>query len=132
MRLDLFAKSGCSNKKVEEAPVEFVFVYLKQEIVAANDRAFQFVGNNPEAPNFRVDFGNQEFARSANLLFFRLDERAIDDVAKDNSLGVKLHTATFVGLEVIDLDEFLAVGKHLPQPHHLPPRHHFAPPFNNP
>ena len=59
----------------------------------------------------------EELASFADLLLLGLYGRALNQVAKDDALRMKLHPATLVLLGVVDLDEFLAVRDHLGESH---------------
>jgi hypothetical protein len=81
LRLYLPAERCGADKIVEKFAIHILLDNIEQKVVTADDCAFQPIGDNAEAANFCVDFGNHKISGTACLLLLGLYDRTKNLVA---------------------------------------------------
>ena len=80
-----------------------------EEVVAANDRAVEICWNDTKAAHFCVDFCDEKFPMSNDLLLFGLYHRTWYSVAQYDALRMELNARPTVDFEVINGDELFSM-----------------------
>jgi hypothetical protein len=124
----LVPESWRSDEEVEKPSVQLRLIDSEKKVVAADNRALQPLGHDPETAHLGVDLGDQKLSSLTNLLLLGLDFSAGNRIAQNDALCMELHSTSFVCRQVVDLDKFLAMAQHLPQRHQRPRLTHLVSP----